>query len=273
MLVSPALIVKGNGSITDPVKDYLSKFTFYDGRKNFYSDDRLLRLDIDLNNDGQQEMLLSLARDKNGKQGNTWAVYRKTKIGYEDIGGMTFSSSGFYLGHINDTDDYGIVSFWPGGAGEGMLLAHIFDGSEIKEIQIGEIRRDPITGKLEGKELLDKYSGSHAINGDNVITTISAVQLAKDYGITIEPQTYLQALQEGLPASTPIRTPLASAVATPPLEMPKPSPSAVASTPRPSATATTATEKPASSFSIVSAVILTGIITGVSVFMWWRKSR
>jgi hypothetical protein len=183
-------------AISDPVQDYLSHFTFYDGNKNVYSSDRLLRLDIDLNNDGRKEVLLSMGRDRNGKQGNVWVVYKKTKSGYIEVGGMTFSASGFYLGEIPETGGYGLVTFWPAGAGEGVLLAYVYDGSTIREAQIGEVRRDPVTRELKGAELLRRYSGKNAIVGDDVIAPISAQELASKYGISVEAKTYEQVVRE-----------------------------------------------------------------------------
>lgn len=57
----------------DPVGDYLSRFSPLGGDRTIYSSDRLLRLDLDLNGDGQREVLLSMARDRNAKQGNVWS--------------------------------------------------------------------------------------------------------------------------------------------------------------------------------------------------------
>lgn len=57
-------------AVIDPVGDYLSRFSPLGGDRTIYSSDTLLRLDLDLNGDGQKEVLLSMARDRNGKQGN-----------------------------------------------------------------------------------------------------------------------------------------------------------------------------------------------------------
>jgi hypothetical protein len=180
----------------DPVKDYLSTFSPFDGDKTIYSSDRLLRLDLDLNNDGQKEVLLSMGRDRNGKQGNVWVIYKKTKSGYVEVGGMTFSASGFYLGEIAEMGGYGLVTFWPAGAGEGVLLAYVYDGSTIHKAQIGEVRRDRVTREVKGAELRRRYSGKNAIVGDDVIAPISAQELVKKYGVSVEAKTYEQVLRE-----------------------------------------------------------------------------
>src|SRR3977135_868930 len=99
-------LLVGAGSIAhamdDPVQNYLSTFSPLGGTNKFYSNDRLLRLDLDLDNDGRKEVLLSMARDRNGKQGNIWAVYTRTGNGYSQAGGMTFNHSRFYLGLLGD---------------------------------------------------------------------------------------------------------------------------------------------------------------------------
>lgn len=180
----------------DPIKDYLSTFSPFDGDKKIYSSDRLLRLDLDLNNDGQKEVLLSMGRDRNGKQGNVWVVYEKTKSGYIEVGGMTFSAGGFYLGEIPEMGRYGLVTFWPGGAGEGVLLAYVYDGSTIHKAQIGEVRHDRVTRELKGTELLRQYFGKNAVVGEDVIAPISAQELAKKYSVSVEAKTYEQVLRE-----------------------------------------------------------------------------
>ncbi len=59
------------------IKDYILGFGDFAGDRTLYSGDRLLRLDIDLDHDGQPEMLLSMARLRDGGQGNLWSVYQK----------------------------------------------------------------------------------------------------------------------------------------------------------------------------------------------------
>ena len=49
---------------TEPAHDYLSKFSPLSGDKTIQSSDTLLRLEIDLDGDGQYEVLLSMGRDQ-----------------------------------------------------------------------------------------------------------------------------------------------------------------------------------------------------------------
>src|SRR5438270_14100114 len=92
-LVSVSMVLSAFGA-DDPVKAYLDTFSPLGGDNRIFSDDRLLRLDLDLNNDGQREVLLSMARDRNGKQGNAWSVFAKTEKGFTQVGGLTVSPTG-----------------------------------------------------------------------------------------------------------------------------------------------------------------------------------
>lgn len=182
------------GSINDPVRDYLSKFTFYDGQRNFYSDDRLLRLNLDLNAGGRNEVLLSIARDQDGKQGNVWSVYESTVSGYVEVGQMTFSPGGFYLGNIDEINAYGLVTLGPGGGGEGTLSAYLFDGHDLREVEIGSVSRDRQTRELQGQAIVDKYMQKATV-GDKAVESLDINTLAREYGIKIDPRSYLQVVQ------------------------------------------------------------------------------
>ncbi len=174
---------------SDPVGDYISRFSPLGGDKTVYSSDTLLRLDLDLNGDGQNEVLLSMARDRNAKQGNVWSVYAQAADGYAALGTMTFNSSRFYLGSIDELSRYGLVTFWPGGGGEGTLAGYLLDGATIREVQVAAVTRDAQNGELRGQEVLDKYM-SKAVIGDTVTTSIDADTLARQYGIKIDRRTY-----------------------------------------------------------------------------------
>src|SRR2546423_2725615 len=214
----------------DPVKAYLDAFSPLGGDNRIFSDDRLLRLDLDLNNDGRREVLLSMARDRNGKQGNVWSVFANTGAGFTQVGGITVSPTGFYLGAIDETNGYGIVSFWPAGGGTGRYGAYSFDGSKINETQLGAIDRNPQTLQLAGNgiEIAAKYSMSvpdalreqgerfrreHGIKMPDPaafvtqVDTIGASDLSEQYGVKIEAKTYEQALAESWSSHGPQSVP------------------------------------------------------------------
>ena len=83
---------------------------------------------MDLDGDGRDEVLLSMARDHNAKLGNVWVVYTKAPTGYGRIGTMTFDPKSFYLGPIDELGDYGLVTFRPSSDGTGSLSAYLFNG-------------------------------------------------------------------------------------------------------------------------------------------------
>jgi hypothetical protein len=186
--------------VSDPVQNYLSNFSPLDGDKTIYSNDTLLRLELDLDGDGQYEVLLSMARDQDGEKGNVWSVYVNTTEGYTGIGTMTFSPRGFYLGPIDDLGDYGLVTFKPAGGVEGMLSAYLFDGVAVREIQIASVTRDPQSGELRGQAMVDKYL-SQATDGADPLTSTNAATLAKQYGLRIAGDQQTQSSPFSAPSS------------------------------------------------------------------------
>ncbi len=185
----------------DPVKTYLEKFSPDGGDKNIYSDDNLLRLDVDVDNDGQPEVLLSMSRDRNGKQGNNWSVYKKIGGDFVEAGGISMSVEQVYSGKIDELGKNGLVSFWSSGGGEGILVAHLFDGQQITEKKLAELRKDPNSKILEGAELFEKYlKPSPSILPDSALTTTGANELSIQYGIKVDARTWSEALKEKVAA-------------------------------------------------------------------------
>lgn len=182
-------------AVTDPVGDYLSRFSPLGGDNTIYSSDTLLRLDLDLNGDGQKEVLLSMARDRNAKQGNVWAIYSQGADGYATVGAMTFNSSRFYVGPIDELNRYGLVTFWPGGRGEGTLAGYLFDGATIRQVQVAAIVRDAENGEIRGQDILDKYMNK-AVIGDEVAISIDAETMTKQYGVKVDAKTYRQMAED-----------------------------------------------------------------------------
>jgi hypothetical protein len=173
----------------DPAQDYLSNFSPLGGDKTIYSSDTLLRLELDLDGDGHYEVLLSMARDQDGNQGNVWAVYANTAAGYTKTGAMTFSPKSFYLGPIDELGDYGLVTFKSAREGEGMLSAYLFSGAAVRDVEIASVTsdsvtRDPESGQLMGQALVDKYM-SQAADGVDALTSTNAATLAKQYGLQV----------------------------------------------------------------------------------------
>lgn len=185
----------------DPVRDYVRSFSAIGGDRSIYSDDKLLRIDLDLDNDGTKEVLISMARNRNGKAGNIWHIYSRTPSGFKSVDVITFSRTRFYLGDLPN-GKHGIASFFPGAAGAGVMWGNIFDGSRVSKVILGEIVWNKQSNTYEGGEIIDGFRGENAMNGDEAITEISADKLAAEYGVSVESKTYRQALKDGLPGSS-----------------------------------------------------------------------
>ena len=176
-------------AVNDPSRDYLSTFSPPDGDKAIYSSDTLLRLELDLDGDGQNEVLLSMARDQNGKLGNVWTVYAKVPTGYKKVGTMTFDPKSFYLGPIDELGDYGLVTFRPTGDGKGSLSAYLFNGATLHDVEITSVTpdtptRDTDTDRPMGQAIVDKYK-SQAADAADALTSINAGDLAKKYDLKV----------------------------------------------------------------------------------------
>ena len=183
----------------DPVADFLAEPRPDVRLPGYYPSDKVLRLDLDLQGNGQIETLVTLNRDRDGKEGNRWAVFKKTDSGYQNVGTMVFSPSRFYLGQIDELGKYGLVTFWPGGGGRGIFLAYIYDGTGIQEQDVIKVtgQVDPATGDRLQSKAEKKYLYDKVTKGDDVIKEIDAKELAAKYGLKIESKTYKQALQDG----------------------------------------------------------------------------
>jgi len=221
-------IILGLSQINDPIADYLGRIeSVIYGRsdRRFYTNDQVYRFDVDLNQDGQMEALISSSLDKNGKQGNAFQVYKKTLQGFERAGEIYLYPDGFYLGEIDEINRYGIIKFWPSGGGEGGYSVYIFDGEKITEIPLGALIRNRETLEIEGKglEIAAKYSlivsdaiydqvqrlradpEYHEIDTSKFVSAAQSVNteiLAEKYKIPIDPRTYQQALTKEMNASS-----------------------------------------------------------------------
>lgn len=193
-LQSARVLADGTG---DPVEHYLAVALNENGYlERFYSDDKVLRMDIDFNGDGILETLITLARDNSGRAGSNWLVYRKTGDHFESVGRAIFSSSRFYLGHIDEIGQYGVVNYWSSGAGEGGVAAYIYDGTTISRKEIGKIASDQHELRIANENMLAKYFGDRATLGTNYITEIPAQEFGARYGIRVESGSHRESVAQ-----------------------------------------------------------------------------
>lgn len=200
ILLSVILSLVTTFASDDPVSDFLRSPVSYLRDPGYYASDKVLRLDLDLRGDGQIETLLTLNRDRDGKQGNIWKVYKKAADNYQYVGSMTFNPARFYSGRIDALGGkYGLVTFGPSGAGAGIVTAYLYNASGIQETDVSKVTGgiDPVTGDREENKALKKYFHDKVIQGDSLIKEISAKDLADKYGIKIEKNSFKDALHNG----------------------------------------------------------------------------
>lgn len=209
------------GAVSDPVVDYLqASQTKVWGRadRQFYIGDAIFTLDVDLNNDGTDEFLVSSSLDRDGKQGNVFYLYRRDQGGFAHVDELHLDIGGFYLGPIEEAGAYGVVKFWPFGGGQGGITAHIFDGSALRQIELGEVARDPVTLELKRPSIWEKYFGEKAIRVTDKLKTLTSQDLARKYGLKVQQRSYAESIEAPTsPPSVPPKFELVSKLDAPPL--------------------------------------------------------
>ncbi len=128
----------------DPVQYFLANYEAAPG-------DKLLKLQVDIDGNGQEEVLLSLSKSNAYKSGNLWVVYIPVQGGYtdakqqegdgsiRDYALVGFRPDAYYIGQISEINGQGIAAYIPGGEGKGFLKAITLQGDTIHEVDLGEI--------------------------------------------------------------------------------------------------------------------------------------
>lgn len=130
--------------INNPVQHFLATYETEPG-------DELLKLEVDINGDGRNEVLLSLSKSYAYKSGHLWVVYIGVQGGYTEAKGIgetgevlehpmvSFRPDVYYVGQITEIHRRGIVSYVPGGGGKGYLKAITINAGKVRETDLGEI--------------------------------------------------------------------------------------------------------------------------------------
>ena len=184
-------------AITDPVASYLQTAAKENGYISSYrSDDHLASLALDIDGDGQQEMLVTLSRDNSGKEGNRWQVFKKQDDGWVRLdGNAVFSAGHFYLGPI-DGGKTGIVSFWPAGAGDITLTAYYLDGGAVVSKALGQVHYDSANAQYHDSHgLSEKYTGSGVRSATELLKVIEGRDFPRLYGVAIDDSSGAPAVQ------------------------------------------------------------------------------
>ncbi len=131
--------------IDNPVSDFLNFLRAPD-------DSELLRLDADINSDGQKEVFLSRTDARNAKAGFIWTVYLPVEGGYKRWRKpICFRTDALFIGECEQFDGPALVTYWPGGCGTGALIAFQIRDNKIEEtvLHVDPGRRE------EGRKIYD----------------------------------------------------------------------------------------------------------------------
>ena len=199
---------------TDPIADFLRDHQSRAsprGDDRFYSDDKVFRLDLDLNGDRQLETLISSSLDRDGKAGNVWAIYARSGDALRNVGFATFKADHFYVGKIDEIGKSGLVTFRPAGGGEGSVVAYVFEDGKVTQVQLGSINRDETASSSTKRALLDKYLSPATTASAPPPTVIEALELTTKYNVQVQPKTYAETLSEAVAVAQNQTTPTTSA--------------------------------------------------------------
>ena len=153
--------------IPDPIRDFLATV---DRR----ADDELLILRTDLNNDGKQEILLSLSHETDARAGNIWTVYIPASGVYGKLQQpVVFPADAFCINEDLLPNGRALMFYHPGGGGKGALLAYQFDGFRFRQTNLGQI-----APQEEDRDLFAKLFESPVTNKVEIIPAAELDSLA-----------------------------------------------------------------------------------------------
>lgn len=137
LLILSQLSAIATEPITNPMRDFLKHFDVIDPKD-------VIKTEPDLNGDGVPEILLTYNNMVNGRQGNTWVLYRSLSGGgYERIDELTtgapieFHQKASAIKKRSGGAD--IVRYSPGGSGRGVISSFNLGSEGVGETVIREI--------------------------------------------------------------------------------------------------------------------------------------
>jgi len=199
---------------TDPVRDYIETLCGKQMRSTnlppvetewipLYSDDRLFRLDIDIDGDGVKEVLLSLGSSRYGARQGLWAVYKKMGDKYRwGNNTVRFPADCFYVGPVDELQgrfgivaldvkrQYGVISMGQDENPEPVVYAQISG----QDHRISRLQSDGRDTRPTVVELVVKYLTDRNAAKVHQAQELPIADLAKEYGLEIRKETYAQHL-------------------------------------------------------------------------------
>lgn len=150
----------------DPVSYYRAKFDFQSG-------DRIYKLEVDLNNDGRKDILLSKTvhaedgfDDENyvpweifilRSDGNYTSAGQKTNTGTNYGVVASFRKDRYWIGNIPEIGRFGLLHLVCGRGGQAKCQLHalLIEGDDFRDIPIGE----PIDAEQNYDQLAKRFTG------------------------------------------------------------------------------------------------------------------
>jgi hypothetical protein len=129
----------------NPVSDFLGHVT-RDASDSMYKV-------IVPNRSGGNDILLSYSSWSDGRAGHDWIVYAPTGGGYKRLNNLiSFKRNTLSVGNFKELGGIGMLTYAPDAGGKGSLIGYIFDGTNVRQMNLGTIE---FSGK--DKALTDKY--------------------------------------------------------------------------------------------------------------------
>ena len=142
--------------VTDPIADF--------AQLAHAPNERLLKLEVDLNHEGKRIIFLSRTNLWAGKEGNIWSVYIPVADGYRKVEEtdagypITFRPDRYFIGRMPGAKGSNLLMmFGPSGGGKGTLLGYQIVDSKVHEVTI----KENFEPDGADKETYKKTFGSH----------------------------------------------------------------------------------------------------------------
>lgn len=163
ILLSVALncLAQWSDVTSDPVNHFKGFYEMSDVVK-------ILKLEVDINNDGLKEIFLAPVQADDEGNGESWLVYigkpngnymlagQRTETGINPNVGVGFKRDQYKVGWIPEINAYGLLHLVCGRGGQALcqLRAIVIDGDAWKEIPIGE----PVNAEQNYDQLAERFT-------------------------------------------------------------------------------------------------------------------
>ncbi|MBU4212157.1 MAG: hypothetical protein L6437_07330 [Kiritimatiellae bacterium] len=129
-------VCSAQAQVIDPIRDYADRYGLQDQSE-------IIRLDADINGNGEDEIFLSREGLVNGKAGNIWIVYVTAHGGYEKLDKpITFRRDAFVVDQHPALGRKALLTYRPSGGGKAKLVALRLENNKVKEEVCEEVEQE-----------------------------------------------------------------------------------------------------------------------------------